>query len=152
MDLQTPASTFVMPPWCVLSFQVFLKELERQQLQDVLHKDVMRKIIFLQRWVRAHLQRKEFLEMRQAAVTIQVNTDPIPNSGRYFKNGADCFHRRPLSQRSWRRYRREEQRRQAATLIQAVWRGHRQRSAYAKQRRGATKIQALVRGHSARRR
>uniref|UniRef100_A0AAX7UER4 Myosin IXB n=1 Tax=Astatotilapia calliptera TaxID=8154 RepID=A0AAX7UER4_ASTCA len=104
--------------------KVFLKELERQQLQDVLHKDVMRKIIFLQRWVRAHLQRKEFLEMRQAAVTIQ---------------------------RSWRRYRREEQRRQAATLIQAVWRGHRQRSAYAKQRRGATKIQALVRGHSARR-
>uniref|UniRef100_A0A3B4FH16 Myosin IXB n=1 Tax=Pundamilia nyererei TaxID=303518 RepID=A0A3B4FH16_9CICH len=102
--------------------KVFLKELERQQLQDVLHKDVMRKIIFLQRWVRAHLQRKEFLEMRQAAVTIQ---------------------------RSWRRYRREEQRRQAATLIQAVWRGHRQRSAYAKQRRGATKIQALVRGHSA---
>ncbi|XP_063321783.1 si:zfos-588f8.1 isoform X3 [Pelmatolapia mariae] len=105
--------------------KVFLKELERQQLQDVLHKDVMRKIIFLQRWVRSHLQRKEFLEMRQAAVTIQ---------------------------RSWRRYRREEQRRQAATLIQAVWRGHRQRSAYAKQRRGATKIQALVRGHSARRR
>lgn len=58
-----------------------MKELERQQLQDVLHKDVMRKIIFLQRRVRAHLQRKEFLEMRQAAVTIQVNTDPIPNSG-----------------------------------------------------------------------
>lgn len=105
--------------------KVFLKELERQQLQDVLHKDVMRKIIFLQRRVRAHLQRKEFLEMRQAAVTIQ---------------------------RSWRQYRREEQRRRAATLIQAVWRGHSQRSAYAKQRRGATKIQALVRGHSARRR
>uniref|UniRef100_I3J098 Myosin IXB n=1 Tax=Oreochromis niloticus TaxID=8128 RepID=I3J098_ORENI len=102
--------------------KVFLKELERQQLQDVLHKDVMRKIIFLQRWVRAHLQRKEFLELRQAAVTIQ---------------------------RSWRRYRREEQRRRAATLIQAVWRGHRQRSENAKQRRGATKIQALVRGHSA---
>ncbi|XP_030582825.1 unconventional myosin-IXb isoform X3 [Archocentrus centrarchus] len=103
--------------------KVFLKELERQQLQDVLHKDVMRKIIFLQRRVRAHLQRREFLEMRRAAISIQ---------------------------RSWRRYRRE--RRQAATLIQAVWRGHKQRSEYARQRRGATKIQALVRGHSARRR
>ncbi|KAM9384178.1 unconventional myosin-IXb isoform 2-T2 [Pholidichthys leucotaenia] len=107
--------------------KVFLKELERQQLQDVLHKDVMRKIIFLQRWFRARLQRKEFLEMRQAAILIQT---------------------------SWRRYhtRKEEQRRQAVTLIQAVWRGSRQRLEYHKQRQGATKIQALVRGHSARRR
>ncbi|XP_077439371.1 unconventional myosin-IXb isoform X6 [Vanacampus margaritifer] len=105
--------------------KVFLKELERQQLQDTLHKDVMRKIIFLQRWFRARLQRKEFLDMRQSAVVIQ---------------------------RSWRRYCKEEQRRRAATLIQALWKGHRQRSAYHRQRHGATKIQALVRGHSARRR
>ncbi|XP_049585087.1 unconventional myosin-IXb isoform X2 [Syngnathus scovelli] len=105
--------------------KVFLKELERQQLQDTLHKDVMRKIIFLQRWFRARLQRKEFLDMKQSAVVIQ---------------------------RSWRRYCKEEQRRRAATLIQAVWRGHRQRSTYHRQRQGATKIQALVRGHSARRR
>ncbi|XP_040895558.1 unconventional myosin-IXb isoform X2 [Toxotes jaculatrix] len=105
--------------------KVFLKELERQQLQDTLHKDVMRKIIFLQRWFRARLQRKEFLDMRQAAILIQC---------------------------SWRGYCKEEQRRRAATLIQAVWRGHRQRFEYHRQRRGATKIQALVRGHSARRR
>ncbi|XP_044055837.1 unconventional myosin-IXb isoform X2 [Siniperca chuatsi] len=105
--------------------KVFLKELERQQLQDTLHKDVMRKIIFLQRWFRARLQRKEFLDMRQAAILIQ---------------------------HSWRRYCKEEQRRRAATLIQAVWRGHRQRSENHRQRQGITKIQALVRGHSARRR
>uniref|UniRef100_A0A672HL31 Myosin IXB n=1 Tax=Salarias fasciatus TaxID=181472 RepID=A0A672HL31_SALFA len=105
--------------------KVFLKELERQQLQDVLHKDVMRKIIFLQRWFRAWLQRKEFLDMRQAAILIQ---------------------------RSWRRYCKNEERRRAATVIQAVWRGHRQRSEYHRQKKGATKIQALVRGHSARRR
>uniref|UniRef100_A0A3P8RR82 Myosin IXB n=1 Tax=Amphiprion percula TaxID=161767 RepID=A0A3P8RR82_AMPPE len=105
--------------------KVFLKELERQQLQDMLHKDVMRKIIFLQRWFRARLQRREFLDMRQAAILIQ---------------------------HSWRRYCQDEQRRRAATLIQAVWRGHQQRSEYHRQRRGATRIQALVRGHSARRR
>uniref|UniRef100_A0A4W6FR65 Myosin IXB n=1 Tax=Lates calcarifer TaxID=8187 RepID=A0A4W6FR65_LATCA len=80
--------------------KVFLKELERQQLQDTLHKDVIRKIIFLQRWFRACLQRKEFMDMRQAAILIQ---------------------------RSWRRYCKEERRQHAATLIQAVWRGHRQR-------------------------
>lgn len=61
--------------WCVLPVQVFLKELERQKLQDTLHKDVMRKIIFLQRWFRARLQRKEFLDMRRAAILIQVNTN-----------------------------------------------------------------------------
>ncbi|XP_072245604.1 unconventional myosin-IXb isoform X5 [Leuresthes tenuis] len=105
--------------------KVFLKELERQQLQDMLHKDVMRKIIFLQRWFRAHLQRKEFLDMRQAATLIQ---------------------------RSWRRYCKEEERRRAATLIQALWRGHKQRLDFHRQKQGATKIQALVRGHSARRR
>uniref|UniRef100_A0A4W6FSV2 Myosin IXB n=1 Tax=Lates calcarifer TaxID=8187 RepID=A0A4W6FSV2_LATCA len=104
--------------------KVFLKELERQQLQDTLHKDVIRKIIFLQRWFRACLQRKEFMDMRQAAILIQ---------------------------RSWRRYCKEERRQHAATLIQAVWRGHRQRLEYHRQRQGATKIQALVRGHSARR-
>lgn len=105
--------------------KVFLKELERQQLQDMLHKDVMRKILFLQRWVKARLQRKEFLDMRHAAVVIQ---------------------------RSWRRYCEEERRRRAATVIQALWRGHFQRKEYNRQRIGATKIQALVRGHSARRR
>uniref|UniRef100_A0A3Q2G5I4 Myosin IXB n=1 Tax=Cyprinodon variegatus TaxID=28743 RepID=A0A3Q2G5I4_CYPVA len=101
--------------------KVFLKELERQQLQDTLHKEVMQKIIFLQRWFRARLQRQEFIEMKRAAVVIQV---------------------------SWRRYCREEQRRRAATVIQAVWRGHQQRSEFHRQRQGATKIQALVRGHS----
>ncbi|KAK7889505.1 hypothetical protein WMY93_025065 [Mugilogobius chulae] len=105
--------------------KVFLKELERQQLQDTLHKEVMRKIIFLQRWVKAQLQRKYFLEMRKAAIVIQ---------------------------RSWRRYCEEERRRRAATVIQALWRGHLQRIEYKRQRKGATKIQALVRGHSARRR
>uniref|UniRef100_A0A3Q3JND8 Myosin IXB n=1 Tax=Monopterus albus TaxID=43700 RepID=A0A3Q3JND8_MONAL len=104
--------------------KVFLKELERQQLQDTLHEDVMHKIIFLQCWFRACLQRKEFLDMRRAAILIQ---------------------------HSWRRYCKKEQRRRAAILIQAVWRGHRQRSVYCRQRHGATKIQALVRGHSARR-
>uniref|UniRef100_A0A665X425 Myosin IXB n=1 Tax=Echeneis naucrates TaxID=173247 RepID=A0A665X425_ECHNA len=102
--------------------KVFLKELERQQLQDTLHKDVMRKIIFLQRWARARLQRTEFLDMRKAAILIQ---------------------------HSWRRYCKEEQRRRAATLIQSVWRGHRQRLEYQRQRQGVTRIQALVRGHSA---
>uniref|UniRef100_A0A8C7EYX6 Myosin IXB n=1 Tax=Oncorhynchus kisutch TaxID=8019 RepID=A0A8C7EYX6_ONCKI len=104
--------------------KVYLKELERQQLQDTLHKDVMRKIIFLQYWFRARLERRYFLEMRQAAILIQ---------------------------HAWRR-RRKEQQCQAATLIQAVWKGSRQRSEYLRRHTSILKIQALARGHSARRR
>ncbi|XP_070969922.1 unconventional myosin-IXb-like isoform X2 [Oncorhynchus clarkii lewisi] len=104
--------------------KVYLKELERQQLQDTLHKDVMRKIIFLQYWFRARLERRYFVEMRQAAILIQ---------------------------HAWRR-RRKEQQCQAATLIQAVWKGSRQRSEYLRRHTSIMKIQALARGHSARRR
>lgn len=53
--------------------QVYLKELERQKLQDILHKDVMHKIIFLQRWIRAKIERMDFIRMREAAIVIQVN-------------------------------------------------------------------------------
>nr|XP_055072708.1 unconventional myosin-IXb isoform X4 [Misgurnus anguillicaudatus] len=104
--------------------KVYLKELERQKLQDILHKDVMHKIIFLQRWFRAKLQRWEFVRMREAAVLIQ---------------------------RSWRRYRKEKFYR-AAVLIQAAWRGCRQREEYQKTRASVTTLQALVRGQSARKR
>ncbi|KAM9461335.1 unconventional myosin-IXb isoform 4-T5 [Clarias gariepinus] len=103
--------------------KVYLKELERQKLHDTLHKDVMRKIIFLQRWFRAKLQRWEFIQMKQAAIIIQ---------------------------RLWRGCRRR--RCQAATLIQAAWRGFKQRAEYLNRRASVTKIQALARGQSARKR
>uniref|UniRef100_A0A672MCX0 Myosin IXB n=1 Tax=Sinocyclocheilus grahami TaxID=75366 RepID=A0A672MCX0_SINGR len=101
--------------------KVYLKELERQKLQDILHKDVMCKIIFLQRWFRAKMQRMEFIRMREAAILIQ---------------------------RSWRSYRKEKFY-QAAVLIQSAWRGSKQRAEYRKTQASVTKIQALARGHSA---
>uniref|UniRef100_A0A8C2X5D9 Myosin IXB n=1 Tax=Cyclopterus lumpus TaxID=8103 RepID=A0A8C2X5D9_CYCLU len=69
--------------------KVFLKELERQQLQDTLHKDVMHKIIFLQRWFRGRLQRKEFLDMRQAAILIQRETERAASSSSTSASGKD---------------------------------------------------------------
>ncbi|XP_051551345.1 unconventional myosin-IXb isoform X3 [Myxocyprinus asiaticus] len=104
--------------------KVYLKELERQKLQDILHKDVMHKIIFLQRWFRAKMERWNFIRMREAAIFIQ---------------------------RSWRRYCREKFY-QAAVLIQAAWRGSKQRAEYRNTRASVTKIQALARGQSARKR
>ncbi|CAM4661334.1 unnamed protein product [Leuciscus chuanchicus] len=104
--------------------KVYLKELERQKLQDILHKDVMQKIIFLQRWFRGKIERMDFIRMRGAAIVIQ---------------------------RSWRRFRKEKFY-QAVVLIQTAWRGFKQRAEYRKTRASITKIQALARGQSARKR
>uniref|UniRef100_A0A8C1FH24 Unconventional myosin-IXb n=1 Tax=Cyprinus carpio carpio TaxID=630221 RepID=A0A8C1FH24_CYPCA len=108
--------------------KVYLKELERQKLQDILHKDVMCKIIFLQHWFRAKIERMEFVRMREAAILIQVYV-----------------------WRSWRRFRKEKFY-QVAVLIQSAWRGSKQRAEYQKTRASVTKMQALARGHSARKR
>ncbi|KAG7456757.1 hypothetical protein MATL_G00239240 [Megalops atlanticus] len=104
--------------------KVFLKEPQRQQLQEKLHQDVMRRIVFLQRWFRACLERRHFLRMREAAVIIQ---------------------------RSWRSLQ-QENRYRAATIIQALWRGSQQRADYLQKRSSIIRMQAMVRASSARRR
>lgn len=102
--------------------KVFLKETERQALQETLHQEVVRKILLLQSWFRMVLERRHFLQMRQAAITIQA-----------------C----------WRSYRvrRALERMQAAVFLQAAWRGYRQRAAYQRQRQSIIRLQSLCRGH-----
>uniref|UniRef100_A0A8D0D182 Myosin IXA n=1 Tax=Sander lucioperca TaxID=283035 RepID=A0A8D0D182_SANLU len=51
---------------------VFLREAERQRLQAVLHAEVLRRIVTLQRRFRVRLERKQFVRMREAAICIQV--------------------------------------------------------------------------------
>ncbi|CAB1331705.1 unnamed protein product [Coregonus sp. 'balchen'] len=46
---------------------VFLREAERQRLQALLHTEVLGRIVTLQRRFRARLERKHFINMRQAA-------------------------------------------------------------------------------------
>lgn len=57
---------------CGPSPQVFLREAERQRLQALLHREVLRRIVILQRQFRARLERKQFVRMREAATCIQV--------------------------------------------------------------------------------
>lgn len=52
--------------------QVFLREAERQRLQALLHGEVLRRIVTLQRRFRARLERQQFVRMREAAICIQV--------------------------------------------------------------------------------
>nr|XP_034972859.1 unconventional myosin-IXb isoform X6 [Zootoca vivipara] len=107
--------------------KVFMKEAVRQVLQDTLHKEVIRKIIVLQSWLRMVLERKRFLRAHQAALTLQA-----------------C----------WRSYcvRRALERENAALYIQSAWRGYRERTSYGRQKARICLVQALVRGHQQRKR
>uniref|UniRef100_I0FRX9 Myosin-IXb isoform 1 n=1 Tax=Macaca mulatta TaxID=9544 RepID=I0FRX9_MACMU len=102
--------------------KVFLKETERQALQETLHREVVRKILLLQSWFRMVLERRHFLQMKRAAVTIQA-----------------C----------WRSYRvrRALERTQAAVYLQAAWRGHWQRKLYRRRKQSIIRLQSLCRGH-----
>uniref|UniRef100_A0A2K6LES3 Unconventional myosin-IXa n=1 Tax=Rhinopithecus bieti TaxID=61621 RepID=A0A2K6LES3_RHIBE len=115
---------------------VFLKEQERQHLQDLLHQEVLRRIILLQRWFRVLLCRQHFLHLRQASVVIQ---------------------------RFWRNYLNQKQVRDAAVqkdafvmasaaaLLQASWRAHLERQRYLELRAAAIVIQQKWRDHYRRR-
>lgn len=107
--------------------QVFLKETERQALQERLHGEVLRRILLLQSWFRMVLERRHFVQMKHAALTIQA-----------------C----------WRSYRvrRALERTRAAVYLQAAWRGYLQRQAYHHQRHSIIRLQSLCRGHLQRRR
>uniref|UniRef100_A0A8C0VQS4 Myosin IXB n=1 Tax=Cyanistes caeruleus TaxID=156563 RepID=A0A8C0VQS4_CYACU len=107
--------------------KVFMKEAERQILQDTLHKEVIRKIILLQSWLRMVLERRRFLRMRQAAIVLQA-----------------CWRSRCV--------RMALQRNNAAIEIQAAWRRHRQQKRFLQLRRRVCLLQALLRGHLQRKR
>uniref|UniRef100_A0A8D3CT99 Myosin IXA n=1 Tax=Scophthalmus maximus TaxID=52904 RepID=A0A8D3CT99_SCOMX len=93
---------------------VFLREVERQRLQTLLHQEVLRRIVTLQRRFRAVLERKHFVDMRRAAIAIQ---------------------------RSWRNCRRR--RASAAVTVQTAWRGFRERSRYCGTCRTVTQLRPL---------
>ncbi|XP_054661245.1 unconventional myosin-IXb isoform X2 [Grus americana] len=107
--------------------KVFMKEAERQILQDTLHKEVIRKIILLQSWLRMVLERRRFLRTRQAAIVLQA-----------------CWRSRCV--------RMVLQRNNAATYIQSAWRRYRERKCYLQQKRRICLVQAVVRGHLQRKR
>ncbi|XP_073669193.1 unconventional myosin-IXAa isoform X2 [Paramisgurnus dabryanus] len=153
---------------------VFLREVERQRLQDLLHQEVLRRIVNLQRRFRALLERKNYLRMRQAACHIQnwwrsCQSVEMGNRLQYDaqvqQGAAVCIQsawrgfmeRRRLLlwreaaviiQTNWRLCRR----RFAALRIQTAWRRHRARELYLKQRHITIHLQAVSRGYLARQR
>ncbi|KAG9341186.1 hypothetical protein JZ751_019625 [Albula glossodonta] len=157
-------------------FQVFLREAERQRLQDLLHQEVLRRIVTLQRRFRALLERRHFVNMRLAACTIQrwwrtyrekqaeeeAEPDPALQEGavlclqaawRGYRERRRFLQRREAArviQRSWRHH--SYRRGRAARTIQTAWRGHHERSSYHRLRGRVVLLQAAGRGYLARQR
>uniref|UniRef100_A0A665UUT4 Myosin IXAb n=1 Tax=Echeneis naucrates TaxID=173247 RepID=A0A665UUT4_ECHNA len=149
---------------------VFLREAERQRLQTLLHQEVLRRIITLQRRFRAILERKHFVSMRRAACTVQrwwrcclIRQSTINSSME--EAAAVCLQsawrsymerRRFLQwresviiiQRSWRHCCKR--RYSAAVTVQTAWRGFRERSRYCQTYRTVKQLQTLGRGYLAR--
>ncbi|XP_033482941.2 unconventional myosin-IXAa isoform X4 [Epinephelus lanceolatus] len=152
---------------------VFLREAGRQRLQAVLHAEVLRRIVMLQRLFRAHLERKQFVRMREAATCIQKwwrmlrsieeeeeDYDPSVQEG-----AALClqthwrgFRERQkfrlwkeatlVLQRAWRLWL--QRRCSAALVIQTVWRCHQARQTYLRLYAAVVQLQAISRGFLAR--
>uniref|UniRef100_A0A672JR19 Myosin IXAa n=1 Tax=Salarias fasciatus TaxID=181472 RepID=A0A672JR19_SALFA len=154
--------------------QVFLREAERQRLQALLHGQVFRLIVTLQRRFRARLERKQFVRMRRAAVCIQtwwrssrsaaLPEDPAPavreaaalclqTRWRGYRERRKFVLRRRSAlvlQRAWRAWR--SRRGAAALVIQTAWRCHRAREDYLRLHRAVVRLQAASRGFLTRRR
>uniref|UniRef100_A0A8C7CML8 Unconventional myosin-IXAa-like n=1 Tax=Oncorhynchus kisutch TaxID=8019 RepID=A0A8C7CML8_ONCKI len=148
---------------------VFLRDAERQRLQALLHKEVLGCIVTLQRRFRARLERKHFINMRQAADVIQVRRCTVQEEAAVDpavqEEAAVCL------QASWRGYRQCRQflqwrdsaliiqrrwrnciqhRALAAITVQTAWRVYRER-AHDRSTRGALMLlQAACRGYMAR--
>uniref|UniRef100_A0A8C8JF69 Uncharacterized protein n=1 Tax=Oncorhynchus tshawytscha TaxID=74940 RepID=A0A8C8JF69_ONCTS len=149
---------------------VFLREAERQRLQALLHTEVLRCIVTLQRRFRARLERKHFIRTRQAADVIQrwwrgcllrqseAAVDPAVQEEaavclqaawkgyrerRLFLQWQDSA---LIIQRSWRNISRR--RVLAAITVQTAWRAYRERDC--RTNSAATLLQAAGRGYLAR--
>ncbi|XP_065497553.1 unconventional myosin-IXa isoform X3 [Caloenas nicobarica] len=154
---------------------VFVKERERQLLQDLLHQEVLRRITLLQRWFRSLLCRRQFLSLRHAAVVIQrfwrnyqnrKQGEPSPDPLTLGKAAVvlqthwrGFVERRrflqmqfaaQLIQSCWREH--AKRRHEAATSIQAAWRGHRAKRSFTASRSKVVCLQAACRGYLARQR
>ncbi|PWA24577.1 hypothetical protein CCH79_00011761 [Gambusia affinis] len=150
---------------------VFLREAERQRLQTLLHQEVLRRIVMLQRRFRAVLERRHFVSMRRAARVIQrwwrsclltqsgVDSSVeeaaamcLQSAWRGYRERRRFLQQRASAvtiQRSWRSCRRRRCT-QAAVVIQTAWRRVMERDRFRRARSSVTQLQAVGRGYLAR--
>lgn len=108
--------------------KIYMRESQKIRLDIKLHTNILDNIINIQRWFRSIIQRRKFLSIKTATVTIQ------------------SFWRMCLAQRQFIARKQER----AAAIIQATWKMYLVRKWYTKLRNGVINIQAYARGKLAR--
>ncbi|XP_066523093.1 unconventional myosin-IXAb isoform X2 [Hoplias malabaricus] len=175
--IQTFLQRFSLDPdgYQVGKTMVFLQEMQRQRLQDLLHQEVLRRIVALQRKFRALLERRLFIKQKHAACVIQHWwRECMLSHSRERASVSELQHGAAVClQAAWRGYRERrlyllqrdavlllqkgwrrcmQRRNAAAGLIQKTWRTHSQRQIYLQLCRAVITLQAACRGLQARRR
>lgn len=110
--------------------KIYMRENQRIRLDIRLHTKIIESIVCIQRWFRSILQRRKFLQQRQAVVTLQSNWRMcLAQRQVHFRRA--CYHG-------------------AAITIQAAWRMYVARRNYVKLQKTVILLQAHVRGKLAR--
>ncbi|KAK2181262.1 hypothetical protein NP493_404g02041 [Ridgeia piscesae] len=112
--------------------KVFLREAEKMLLDDALHRAIMKRIICIQQWMRARLERKHFLKMRTSAMLIQRNVRGFL-AQRKLHHLRLCFYAAIAIQRMFRGFivrKRLQTQSEAATVIQKTYKGYLAREQY----------------------
>ena len=115
--------------------KVFMRESEKLALDDILHQEILRRIITLQRWVRTWITYKKFNQLRHAVLVIQ-------------KHVRRWLAQQRLLQLKWTSMYEQW----AATTIQKTWKAFKDRNAFVKFRNATVNFQAHVRGFLSRQR
>lgn len=115
--------------------KVFMRESEKLALDDILHQEILKKIIILQRWVRTWLTCRKFNQVKQAVLILQ-------------KHVRRWLAQQRLLQLKWTNMYEQW----AATTIQKTWKTFKDRNAFVKFRNATINFQSHVRGFLSRQR
>ena len=110
--------------------KIYMRENQRIRLDIRLHTKIIESIVSVQRWFRSILQRRKFLQQRQAIITLQSNWRMCMAQRQVHFRRA-CYHG-------------------AAITIQAAWRMYVAKRNYAKLLQTVILLQAHIRGKLAR--
>lgn len=110
--------------------KIYMREHQKMKLDIRLHTKIIESIVCIQRWFRSILQRRKYLQQRQAVVTLQSNWRMcMAQKQVHFRRA--CYHG-------------------AAITIQAQWRMFVARRNYLKLQKSVVLIQSHIRGKLAR--
>uniref|UniRef100_A0A2C9KA35 Unconventional myosin-IXb n=1 Tax=Biomphalaria glabrata TaxID=6526 RepID=A0A2C9KA35_BIOGL len=107
--------------------KIFLRETEKLKLDEALHSAIMKRVITIQKWVKACLERRYFLRIRESTILMQKHI------------------RRFLAQRDFQQYQLYQLHTEAAIVIQTNFRRYLAWKQFVSTRNAVVFLQAYIR-------